>query len=109
MSELRIKLAGGKYELVVPDGGGMHALRHGEAWRDLTGDNLIFELAWEITGRATQLARIAEIIEHVDVRCMATDGPVTRTLDEMTQAEISAIYALSVGESEDWRPPEGGR
>lgn len=86
------------------------------------------------------LTRIAAIIEHVDTRCMAADGPVTPTLAEMTvqeldhirglahrgndvvskriiaiiadamtpremtQAEISAIYALAMGRDESWRP-----
>jgi hypothetical protein len=39
--------------------------------------------------------RIVEIIEAVDNRCMAVDGPVTPTLDEMSQAEISEIYKLA--------------
>lgn len=51
-----------------------------------------------------RLARIASIIESVDNRCMAADGPVTPTLQEMTQDEISRIYALSRGMDEEWRP-----
>lgn len=42
-----------------------------------------------------RLNRIAEIIESVDQRCMAADGPVTPTLKEMTQAELSEIYTLA--------------
>lgn len=45
----------------------------------------------------TRLTRIASIIERVDERCMAVDGPVTPTLQEMTQEEISAVYALAIG------------
>lgn len=44
-----------------------------------------------------RLMRIAEIIEIVDNRCMAADGPVTPTLKEMQQSEISEIYALASG------------
>lgn len=44
---------------------------------------------------AERLSRIARIIEQVDVRCMASDGPVPPTLSEMTQAEISEIYELA--------------
>lgn len=44
-----------------------------------------------------RLAKIAEIIEAVDRRAAATDGPVTPTLQEMTQAEISEIYRLASG------------
>jgi len=42
-----------------------------------------------------RLDRIAEIIELVDRRCMAVDGPVSKTLEEMTQGEISEIYKLA--------------
>lgn len=44
-----------------------------------------------------KLKRIAEIIENVDDRCMHVDGPVTPTLEEMTQEEISEIYELAEG------------
>ena len=42
-----------------------------------------------------RLAKIAEIIECVENRCMAADGPVTPTLDEMTPTEIRQIYQLA--------------
>jgi hypothetical protein len=42
-----------------------------------------------------RLKRIAQIILDVDNRCMAVDGPVTPTLEEMTQDEISEIWELS--------------
>ena len=45
------------------------------------------------------LDEIASIIETVDNRCSVGDGPVTPTLSEMTQAEISEIYALAKGNS----------
>ena len=38
---------------------------------------------------------IVSIIEAVDQRCMAADGPVTPTLREMTQEEMSRIYRLA--------------
>lgn len=44
-----------------------------------------------------RLSSIARIIEDVDNRCMAYDGAVGKTLDEMSQEEISAIYALATG------------
>lgn len=42
-----------------------------------------------------RLKCIANIIESVDNRCLAADGPVPPTLQEMTQAEVSEIYALA--------------
>lgn len=53
---------------------------------------------------AARLRRIAQIIEAVDTRCMAADGPVTPTLQEMTQDDISRIYALACCKPESWRP-----
>lgn len=46
---------------------------------------------------SSRLAAIKEVIEAVDNRCMAVDGPVPSTLDEMSQAEIAEIYRLAGG------------
>ena len=48
-----------------------------------------------------RLRRIAQIIEDVDLRCMAADGPVTETLREMKQDEISEIYEIACGALSD--------
>lgn len=42
-----------------------------------------------------KLARIAQIIEHVDNRAMAYDGDVPTTMQVMEQREMSEIYALA--------------
>lgn len=44
---------------------------------------------------AKRLSRIAEIIETIEQRCMATDGPVTPTTKEITEAELRAIYQFT--------------
>jgi hypothetical protein len=44
-----------------------------------------------------RLARIAEIIVNVDDRCMAYDGAVGDTLEEMTKDEIREIYQMAIG------------
>lgn len=44
-----------------------------------------------------RLKEIADIIEAVDMRCAAVDGPVTPTLEEMTPQEIKKIYRLAIG------------
>lgn len=45
-----------------------------------------------------RLKAIAEIIEGVDLRCMAADGPVAHhTQGEMTDAEMLRIYKLAKG------------
>lgn len=40
-------------------------------------------------------ARIAQIIEDVDDRCMADDGPVSTTREGITNREIVTIYRLA--------------
>ncbi len=44
----RVELDGGKYTVIRENDGRMHALRYGEPWRDLVGDNLIYWLMVEI-------------------------------------------------------------
>lgn len=44
----RIDVADGKYAVVGIEDGHLRALRHGEEWRSLTGDNLILALAQEL-------------------------------------------------------------
>jgi hypothetical protein len=42
-----------------------------------------------------RLRKIAIIIENVDQRCTAADGPVSNTRIEMTDDEMRQIYRLS--------------
>lgn len=46
--ETRIELEGGKYTVLHEYGLNFRALRHGEEWRDLTGDGLILAMAHRI-------------------------------------------------------------
>lgn len=45
----------------------------------------------------SRLRAIADIIEAVDHRAMAADGPVTPTRDEITADELKQIYRLANG------------
>jgi len=42
-----------------------------------------------------RLKAIAEIIEAVENRCLAVDGPVRPTLEEMRPTEMVKIYKLA--------------
>lgn len=46
----KIELSDGKYTVIdeLGEGGGFRALRHGEEWRDLAGDNLVYAMFCEI-------------------------------------------------------------
>lgn len=56
---IEIKLDDGKYTYILNDKE-HKALRHGEEWRDLTGDNLILNMGFEIESLRTQLAKANE-------------------------------------------------
>ena len=43
---------------------------------------------------AKALRKTAAIIVAVENRCMAADGPVTRTTEEITEDELRAIYRM---------------
>lgn len=51
----RVTVADGKYTVVI-DGGKLTALRYGEPWRDLCGDNLIYWLAVELQAARAAIA-----------------------------------------------------
>ena len=44
-----------------------------------------------------RLRRIVEIIDAVENRCLASDGPVSDTREEMTDEEMRKIYRLAKG------------
>lgn len=51
--------------------------------------------------KSERLREIARIIEAVEQRCQAFDGPVVETLKEMDKAELIQIYNLAKGFPED--------
>ena len=44
-----------------------------------------------------RLAAIADVIEGVERRCLAADGPVTPTTQEITEDELRQIWTLTQG------------
>lgn len=59
MNEERIDICDGKYTVILIDNGKrFQALRHGEEWRDLTGDGLVlamFQRIQELTKENSRL------------------------------------------------------
>lgn len=77
----RIELEDGKYVVEHDDGAGLHALRNGQPWRDLTGDNLVLAMAQEIENLRKDAQRYRWLMsqeewpEMVDyaVECLGVD------------------------------------
>jgi len=49
--------------------------------------------------QAEIFAKIMDVVLNVESRCLAADGPVTPTLDEMTEGEMRVIWLLAVAGS----------
>lgn len=60
---MEIKLDNGKYTIIQKENGSLEALRHGERWRDLTGDNLIFYMAHTIEEQQELIWLLANAIK----------------------------------------------
>lgn len=53
------------------------------------------ELVFWLRNSNNRLKEIHGIIDVVEQRCLAADGPVTKTHDEITDEELRRIYKLS--------------
>lgn len=80
---LSVKLENGKYTVEQSDNGELYALRYGEPWRDLCGDNLVYSMASEIDRLRTQIqeatnclvcAAIADPVEVCETTLSILDG-----------------------------------
>lgn len=60
--ETRVEVANGKYTVVMPDDGGLHALRYGKPWMDLVGDSLAWCLASELNETREKLKKLEDEI-----------------------------------------------
>lgn len=58
---MRFDLNNGKYTYIFEDGN-QSALRYGEPWRDLVGDNLILAMAQEIERLRERVSELGEYL-----------------------------------------------
>lgn len=103
MTESVIKL--GKYEVRHTNGANLVALRHGEPWRNLTGDNLVMALVSRIeqleqlftepTAEMTQagLAEVQRMLDDWDADGHITLGACNDPISD-DQASDMAVFVL---------------
>ena len=60
MSGVNISICDGKYTVIQAPTGTTRVLRYGEEWRDVTGDNVIGGLAWELQEARDRIKRLEE-------------------------------------------------
>lgn len=103
-SDTHVAVDGGKYTVVIVGDGGLHALRYGQPWRDLCGDNLVFNLAWELNEARSDLAALRA--SHAEMRSLLSemrdfyaeildDTPADREFAERMDAVIRNAEALT--------------
>lgn len=78
MSDL-MNIVVGEYTVIQDERGSLKALRHGEEWRDLVGDNLVLSMGQEIEGLRQQL----EALDHQCVIMGTTLGSYDCTKDAL--------------------------
>ena len=105
---MRYDFDDGKYA-VISENGRQQALRHGEPWRDLTGDNLIYWMMVEIERLRAELAEAqkqaaayrfirgggVDIVDFGDMRNVITPvmprGKYCRTTEEFDAVIFAAM------------------
>lgn len=85
-----INLDHGKYRVIHENGANFHATRHGEPWRDLTGDGLVLAMAQQIEDLYSALEDLYEQYG----RCVTSEDWNL----EVTRKAAAALNALTVEE-----------
>ena len=93
----KIELMDGKYTVVneLEEGGGFRALRYGEEWRNLVGDNLVLAMAYEIEELK------AERDEMYSTALWAARRMLTKQYSAYVYDEIEKVTGEEV--DRDWR------
>ena len=55
---LNVSVENGKYTVIMEADGRLHALRYGEPWQDLCGNNLVYFLAVELEATRKALSEV---------------------------------------------------
>lgn len=85
--DFKLELNSGKYTFIYYKDGSSEALRHGEAWRDTTGDNLIHALAYALNESIVLMARTKEVLRSTSGRL---DGIGESLVDQVKMAQVRA-------------------
>jgi uncharacterized heparinase superfamily protein len=65
VSGVNISICDGKYTVIQAPTGTTRVLRYGEEWRDVTGDNVIGGLAWELQEARDRIKRLEDAGDYL--------------------------------------------
>ena len=89
MSGVNISICDGKYTVIQAPTGTTRVLRYGEEWRDVTGDNVIGGLAWELQEARDRIKRLEEENNELraeEARLLNTNGELERRIHRASMA-----------------------
>lgn len=114
----RIELDDGKYTVVHDSGAGLHALRYGEHWRDMTGDGLVLAMAQEIEDLRRRIVPVQQVSAQ-DKFCIGAWRDALEKIakyapqvncaarTELERAGLIAVHALIAFSAPQLRPARG--
>lgn len=77
-AEYFLDVADGKYSVYQEKDGALQALRYGEKWRDLTGDNLVFNLMVELIEAKKTIKRMEKTFGTISKNLKSTKAQILR-------------------------------
>ena len=100
MSGVNISICDGKYTVIQAPTGTTRVLRYGEEWRDVTGDNVIGGLAWELQEARDRIKRLEEALTEIELamkqpasnhRLMQISGPARQVINIIKKAKEAKL------------------
>ena len=91
MSGVNISICDGKYTVIQAPTGTTRVLRYGEEWRDVTGDNVIGGLAWELQEARDRIKRLEEAGDDLYANC------------DLSRWDSTATTARKLSDQNAWR------
>ena len=90
-----VKTSDGKYEVIFNAYGELHVTRHGQTWRNETGDNFILTLAQDLKAERENVAALLaafEMLAHAHAVWPATpDDPPARPLVALGSSQLKQL------------------
>ena len=89
MSGVNISICDGKYTVIQAPTGTTRVLRYGEEWRDVTGDNVIGGLAWELQEARDRIKRLEDRIHRASMAFFrdGSDGHIASQMLQILEEE----------------------
>ena len=91
MSGVNISICDGKYTVIQAPTGTTRVLRYGEEWRDVTGDNVIGGLAWELQEARDRIKRLKEAGDGMHRYITVTRGLLPECTNDWRKAKEAKL------------------